>query len=81
MLGSDSGAIPEVIGRTDAIFPEGNAAALAALLETVLSSSAHRGELRDHGLARVQALYSKQRVAERTVEFWRHVANTPHSRA
>ena len=81
VLGSDSGAIPEVIGRTDAIFPEGNAAALAALLETVLSSSARRGELRDHGLARVQALYSKQRVAERTVEFWQHVANTPRSRA
>ena len=81
VLGSDSGAIPEVIGRTDAIFPEGNAAALAALLETVLSSPARRGELRDHGLARVQALYSKQRVAERTVEFWQHVANTPRSRA
>ena len=81
VLGSDSGAIPEVIGRADAIFPERDAAALAALMEGALGSPARRDELRDHGLARVQALYSKRRVAERTVEFWGQVANTPQTPA
>lgn len=75
VLGSDSGAIPEVIGRRDAIFPEGDARALAALLAAVLSSSARRGELSDHGLARVQAFYSQERVIERTIEFWHRITD------
>lgn len=75
VLGSDSGAIPEVIGRRDAIFPEADAEALAKLLAAVLSSSALRAELRDHGLARVHALYSKERITERTIEFWHRITD------
>lgn len=76
VLGSDSGAIPEVIGRRDALFPEGDAAALAALLAAVLSSPVLRGELRDHGVSRVRAHYSQERITERTIEFWRELTES-----
>jgi glycosyltransferase involved in cell wall biosynthesis len=76
VLGSNSGAIPEVIGRPDAIFPGGDSGALAELLGRLLSDANWRSTLREHGLDRVKALYSKERVAERTVEFWQQIANS-----
>jgi glycosyltransferase involved in cell wall biosynthesis len=79
VLGSDSGAIPEVIGRSDVIFPERDAAALAGMLAALIADPARRAELRSHGTGRVHSLYSKERVAERTVEFWRQLTQTPTS--
>ena len=75
VLGSDSGAIPEVIGRDDAIFPAGDADVLASLVAGIIAAPQHRAELSAYGIERVRSLYSRQRVAERTVEYWRQLTN------
>jgi len=77
VVGSDCGAIPEVIGRNDLIFPEGDAAALASILEKlILSSTESNGywnAVRAYGLARVQERFSMERVAIDHVDIWKQV--------
>jgi glycosyltransferase involved in cell wall biosynthesis len=71
VVGSDCGAIPEVIGREEAIFPEGDPAALAAILERLLTSPELRRSWRTVGRARALAVYTAEHVARETVNFWR----------
>ena len=73
VIGSDSGAIPEVIGEAGLIFPEGNADALADRLRRMIASPELRVELARRGLARVQAHYTQERIAQQTLEFYRQV--------
>lgn len=58
-LGSDSGAIPEVIGHDDAIFPYGNAAALAERIRRVM----HDTTLAEAQHERTRMFYSHDAVA------------------
>jgi glycosyltransferase involved in cell wall biosynthesis len=71
VIGSDSGAIPDVIGEAGLIFPEGDAAALAAHLRRLYDDAALRARLIEQGRARVLAEFTHQRVAEATVEVYR----------
>jgi glycosyltransferase involved in cell wall biosynthesis len=73
VVGSDSGAIPEVIGPAGGVFPEGDAAALAHTLADLLAQPARRAELRALGLARVQAHYTVERVAAAVAGVWREL--------
>jgi glycosyltransferase involved in cell wall biosynthesis len=73
VVGSDSGAIPEVIGDAGLIFPEGDAAALAAQLQCLRDAPALRRELAEEGLARVQERYSQKRIASETARIYREV--------
>lgn len=73
VIGSDSGAIPEVIGDAGLIFPEGNASALADGLRRLIDSPGLRAELARRGTERVQAHYTQERIAQRTLEFYRQV--------
>lgn len=73
VIGSDSGAIPEVIGEAGLIFPQGDATALAECLRRLIASPELRVELVQRGLARVQAHYTQERIAQRTLEFYRQV--------
>ena len=66
VIGSDSGAIPEVVGRGGLIVREGNAAELAAAIRQCLLHPARARELGRIGRQQVDALYTWQRVAERT---------------
>ncbi len=70
VVGSDSGAIPEVVGEAGLIFPEGDAEALASQLGRLLKSSDLRQELGRRGQARAW-LYSQEQVAHETVRFYR----------
>ncbi|MFZ1753300.1 MAG: glycosyltransferase family 4 protein [Caldilineaceae bacterium] len=70
VIGSDSGAIPEVIGDAGLIFPEGDVRALAARLEELRADAGLRGELIGRGLVRATSLYSQKELAARTVEFY-----------
>jgi glycosyltransferase involved in cell wall biosynthesis len=45
VLGSDSGAIPEVVGHLEAVFPERNPAALRALLQRIIQDASWREDL------------------------------------
>jgi glycosyltransferase involved in cell wall biosynthesis len=64
VIGSDSGAIPEVIGEAGLVFPEGDARALAAALEQLRASPAECRRLGELGRQRVEDRFTWQRVAE-----------------
>lgn len=67
VIGSNSSSIPEVIGRSDALFDPTNAEAIGAAMAGVLGDSARRAELRAHGL-RQATLFSWDTSARRAIE-------------
>jgi glycosyltransferase involved in cell wall biosynthesis len=71
VIGSDSGAIPEVIGDAGLIFPEGDAAALAGCLRELIESPSLRAELAERGYARAMRHYTQECIAEQTADFYR----------
>ena len=64
VVGSSSGAIPEVIGEAGLVFPEGDARALRAQLATLFDDPALRKRLVERGRARVERLYTNERIAQ-----------------
>lgn len=64
VVGSDSGAIPEVIGNAGLIFREGDVKGLQAHLTRLGSSPALRRRLGAEGQRRVLRSYTNQRLAE-----------------
>jgi glycosyltransferase involved in cell wall biosynthesis len=77
VVGSDSGSIPEVIGDAGLIFPEGNSRVLAQQLNRLQHDAALRGLLGQRGRQRVLEHYSNERIAARTVAFWRDICQQP----
>ncbi|MBF2073333.1 MAG: glycosyltransferase family 4 protein [Synechococcales cyanobacterium C42_A2020_086] len=75
VIGSTCGEIPHVIGRSDLIFEEGNAAELAAILERMICNPDWRHQIGQYGFNRVQQLYSHERIAERLLDLWQTVLN------
>jgi glycosyltransferase involved in cell wall biosynthesis len=73
VVGSDSGAVPEVIGDGGLIFPEGDATALADCLRRLAESPALRLELAGRGYARVMQHYTQECIAEQTAAFYRRI--------
>jgi glycosyltransferase involved in cell wall biosynthesis len=71
VIGSDSGAIPDVIGGAGLIVPEGDAAALAAALERVRDDAGLRADLAAQGRARVLERFTHEQVAAATVSVYR----------
>jgi len=71
VIGSDSGAIPEVIASAGQVFPEGDAAALADCIRRLVLESRLRGEYAARGLQRVHEQYSQRVLAAKTVAFYR----------
>ena len=75
VVGSDSGAIPEVIGGAGLTFPEGDPAALADRLRTLLDHPERRAEYGRVGQERARGLYSWQRVAEQMHTIYEHLVS------
>ena len=73
VIGSDSGAIPEVIDSAGLIFPEGDIDALAQHLRRLASHRDESRRLSQAGLARVHALYTHDTIAEQTARIYRSV--------
>jgi glycosyltransferase involved in cell wall biosynthesis len=73
VVGSTCGAIPEVIGDAGLLFPEGDAAALGGVLESLMASSERRGEWARRGRERVIERYTHDRIADATLAIWREV--------
>lgn len=67
-LGSDSGAIPEVIGHEEAVFPHGNARALAERIRGVINGST----IAQSQLERTRRLYTNDAVAAQWAAFIQH---------
>ncbi|MCL5274161.1 MAG: glycosyltransferase family 4 protein [Chloroflexi bacterium] len=76
VIGSDSGAIPEVIGDAGLTFQEGNVGDLALKLSTLLHSPDMRTNLAGQGHSRVNQHYTQERIATQTVEFYRHLVTS-----
>ena len=67
VIGSSSGAIPEVIDNAGLIFPEGDVNALAANLVQLRDEPALTRELIAKGQERIDRVYSYAAVANRLV--------------
>lgn len=70
VIGSTCGEIPNVIGRSDLVFPEGDATRLAAILERMIREPAWREEVEQYGMTRVCQHYTHERIAEQLVSLW-----------
>ena len=73
VVGSDSGAIPEVIGDAGCIFPEGDVAALATILGELATDPAFCADLSERGRQRVEARYSQRHLAEQTMAIYQQL--------
>lgn len=73
VLGSDSGAIPEVIGEPALIFPEGDHRTLAGRLQFLMDHPADREQLARRGRERALNLYSASALADQTYELYREM--------
>jgi glycosyltransferase involved in cell wall biosynthesis len=71
VIGSSSGAIPEVIGDAGLIVSESDASALAHAIDQVLADAALRARLIDLGRQRVASHFTWQAVAEQSVALFR----------
>jgi glycosyltransferase involved in cell wall biosynthesis len=77
VIGSDSGAIPDVIGEAGIVVPEGDVAALAAALQRIGADAGARRDLGRRGRARVLERFTDALVAAQTAAFWGEVAGRP----
>ena len=73
VIGSDSGAIPEVIADAGLVFPEGNVVALATSLRRLVESPDLCDDLAERGYARVMHLCTPEHIARQTVDFYRQI--------
>jgi len=76
VIGSSSGAIPEVIGDAGLTFAEGDAAALRKALGGLLADADLRARLAERGRERVRRHYSHAVVAEALVGIYRRLLPT-----
>lgn len=70
VIGSTSGAIPEVIGTAGLTFPEGDVNALTQNLQRLLADPALHASLRAQGRQRVLDHYTHALIAKRTVQIY-----------
>ena len=77
VIGSDSGAIPGVVGQGGLIFPEGNAEALAAAISALHSDPDAARERGRIGRRRVEECYTWARVAEQMWKIYRDLSGQP----
>lgn len=75
VIGSTSGAIPDVIGGAGLVFPEGDSRALANELRKLMQSADLRRELSELGRRRVLDHYTQAQVAAQTVAVYRKMIN------
>jgi glycosyltransferase involved in cell wall biosynthesis len=76
-IGSDSGAIPFVIGTAGLIFPERDITSLAKCLDSVAGPRELLARLRVRALARANECYSWHAVAQVLWTALQHVLATP----
>ena len=73
VVGSTCGEIPNVVGRSDLVFTEGNAQELAAILASLISDDAWYSEAAQYSLDQVHQKYSHERIAQRLIDLWQDI--------
>jgi glycosyltransferase involved in cell wall biosynthesis len=77
VIGSDSGAIPEVLGDRGLVVPERNPVALAQAMTRLASSPALCSDFRHRGRAHVLQYCTWKQVAERFLAIYRKAQESP----
>ncbi|MEM6282332.1 MAG: glycosyltransferase family 4 protein [Chloroflexota bacterium] len=77
VVGSDSGAIPGVIGEAGIVVPECDVNALSAALRTLRDNPQQHAHLREAGRARALQHFTHRQVATETVRVYEHMMNQP----
>src|SRR4051812_16825079 len=80
VVGSSSGAIPEVIGDAGLVVPEGDVEALAAALTRLRAEDDLRRTLVERGRQRVKRVYAEDIVMRGTVAFYEKVLGAATAR-
>lgn len=70
VIGSDSGAIPDVIGGAGLVFPEGEVTALVERITQLYNSPELYAELRQKGRQRFLEHFTHQQIAQATVQVY-----------
>jgi len=70
VIGSMSGEIPSVIGRSDLVFPEDNSEALTEILEKMILNPKWRKKISLFGLNRVNSYFTHEKIAEKYINLW-----------
>jgi glycosyltransferase involved in cell wall biosynthesis len=70
VVGSSSGAIPEVLGDAGIVFPEEDAGALGEAIRRATREPELATALRVRGRARVRERYTWEAIASRIVDFY-----------
>lgn len=73
VIGSDSGEIPHVIGKTGLVFPEGNVSALKKCLLQLMEEPELKNNLADLGYDRVIENYTNQALAKQLLQFYQQI--------
>ncbi len=73
VIGSESGAIPEVLGEAGLLYPEDTSMALAKCVESLRDDPALREELVRRGKERIEERYNWRRFAEDTYRLYQQV--------
>ncbi|MBI1276844.1 MAG: glycosyltransferase [Anaerolineaceae bacterium] len=82
VIGSDSGAIPDIIGEAGLIFPEGNVEKLRDMLDGLRCNSDWRVRYANAGRERVLSHFTHEQVAADTVKVYEKMkANNPEAQA
>lgn len=76
VIGSNSGAIPEVIGDAGLIVPEGDIDAMQVALTSLAQHPKLRQQLGNAGRARVMANYTQKQIAASTVDVYREMVDS-----
>lgn len=75
VIGSDSGAIPGVIGDAGLVTPEGDVMALKNALAQLRDDSALYARLQESGRTRFLAHFTHEQIADDTVQVYRAIAD------
>lgn len=70
VVGSSSGAIPDVIDDETMVFPEKNKQALAEILQRLMNDSGLLSQKKERAYQRALAEYTHDRIVEKTVGVW-----------
>jgi glycosyltransferase involved in cell wall biosynthesis len=73
VIGSDSGAIPDLIGDAGLTFPEDRADALSDRLQNLMNTVDLRHDLSQRGRARVLAMFTHRQIAAQTVDVYQQM--------
>ena len=73
IIGSDSGAIPTVVGDAGLIVPEGDATALANAIQQLMDNPSLREEFIERGRERFLRYFTHESVAQATVAVYREI--------